>query len=347
MREIALYLESLAKGIHSMIVKADNKSTTTLCYNIQNRTLYIASQGDKPAIRNIAFNGSDTWVAKAKSAKSHKAIRKYAATATYGGYKKLSAEGYINDTSSHESLLSSIKSEISNACDELSERDRLSAAEKKRLKAGREAAEYLSKNRAPESLQPDYIKWVTRFDFICGDTLQSTGIHGEAYLTRFLAIKMHRIQELPGKGVVVNPILSGVDTKSEALESYSDIEDNSTRGSRGRSSVSESVVDKVSEIFKTQYRGCLAMASSQGACSSCADMMKDLGIEYASKQSRKTIRDDTWLNPFSLTTRNHSYVPATSSSLWLSTKIRKVNENVSNKLEGRRDQRRKRREAGS
>ena len=55
MKEVANYLEHVAKGIHSMIVGKYNQSTTTLCYNKLNKTLYAASKKDPLSLKDFAF----------------------------------------------------------------------------------------------------------------------------------------------------------------------------------------------------------------------------------------------------------------------------------------------------
>ena len=191
---------------------------------------------------------------------------------------------------------------VNEACVGLESQGLKSESEMERLKIGRESTEAMALEGFPKELQPKHLKWVTRFDIVNGEKLTDTGVHGEAYIIRFLAIKMHRIEEITKQAKDFDRLPDDAET------------------------------DTIETDFKAKYAGNLAMASSQGACSSCAKFMDKLGIAYASTQDRNTDRAGTWMHPFTLTTEDKSFGRNANSKLWLSSKVRSVNEGIAEKL---------------
>lgn len=140
-------------------------------------------------------------------------------------------------------------------------------------------------------------KWVTRFDLLCtGAQLQGTGFHGESYIIRYFALKgLHGVQ--------------GFASNTEQLEQGGD---------------SSELIGQLTEHFKQVYGERLYMASSQGACSRCAQFMETLGIRFHSTQDRESEREDTWVHPFTMTTRQSGYRPYSVTKFWLAPKIAEI-----------------------
>ena len=272
------FCELLAEQIHTRIVKGDNQSTTTVCFNTSNRTIYVATQGDKLKLQHL--------LQPEEPQKQHRALLgKELDQGTSGGYKKLQV-GQRRQPGPDE------PPDAWQLVHETAYGMGYSAP----LNAGNIAA----------------VKWVTRFDFICDDTVfQGTGLHGESYIIRYLALKALRgVQELP-----VTPDV----------------------GQLERQASTDQLLLQLCNHFKQSYAGKLYMGSSQGACSRCAEFMTELAVGYQTKQDRDGERDDTWMHPFTMSTRASGYRLSNNSKLWLAPKLGAMKDAKARKNEMRID----------
>jgi len=74
------------------------------------------------------------------------------------------------------------------------------------------------------------------------------------------------------------------------------------------------VIKALRKEFKQLYARKLVIASSQGACSYCAEFMKKWKVAFASTQNVKKDRDGMWLHPVTMTTHDKGYgFPATTA----------------------------------
>lgn len=141
------------------------------------------------------------------------------------------------------------------------------------------------------------VKWVTRFDLLCeGAKLQGTGFHGESYIIRYMALKgLHGVQAL----------VSGV-------------------GEFEEEQATPKLIKALCSHFRDVYENRLFMASSQGACSTCAAFMKSLGIRFDAIQDRDTDRVDTWVHPFTMTTEQSGFRRYNGSKFWIAPKLLEI-----------------------
>ncbi|HSU16880.1 hypothetical protein [Longimicrobium sp.] len=74
----------------------------------------------------------------------------------------------------------------------------------------------------------------------------------------------------------------------------------------------DKLIEELENGFIARYANRLHFGSSQGACKYCARYMKKLGLKFGSKQTLNKDREETWLNPVTMTSsatgfRYHSY----------------------------------------
>ncbi|MBI3350186.1 MAG: hypothetical protein HY020_23610, partial [Burkholderiales bacterium] len=79
---IAHFCELLAAEIHTNFLNGDTQSTTTVCFNGANGTLYVATQGDKLNLQHLLQP-------KERQATHALLMKNQLATGSAGGYKKL------------------------------------------------------------------------------------------------------------------------------------------------------------------------------------------------------------------------------------------------------------------
>ena len=69
----------------------------------------------------------------------------------------------------------------------------------------------------------------------------------------------------------------------------------------------------------------------------CAEFMTELAVGYQTKQDRDGERDDTWMHPFTMSTRASGYRLSNNSKLWLAPKLGAMKDAKARKNEMRID----------